>query len=99
MGVLGRWEICIMKKTVFITGASSGFGKETVHLFHEKGWNVVATMRAPAVGGAAFAGLDGVLVERLDVTEGASISAAVSAAVGRFGGIDVLVNNAGYGAL
>ena len=36
-----------MKKTVFITGASSGFGRTTVELFHQKGWNVIATMRSP----------------------------------------------------
>lgn len=87
----------IMKKTVFITGASSGFGKETVRTFHEKGWNVVATMRNPSQ--AAVAGLDGVLVERLDVTDETSIASAVTAAIGAFGQIDVLVNNAGYGAL
>jgi NAD(P)-dependent dehydrogenase (short-subunit alcohol dehydrogenase family) len=75
-----------MKKTVFITGASSGFGKETVRLFHEKGWNVVATMRSPS---EAFAELDGVLVERLDVTEEASIGAAMAAAMGTFGRIAV----------
>jgi len=86
-----------MKKTVFITGASSGFGKETVRTFHEKGWNVVATMRNPSQ--AAVAGLDGVLVERLDVTDETSIASAVTAAIGAFGQIDVLVNNAGYGAL
>lgn len=87
-----------MKKTVFITGASSGFGKETVRLFHEKGWNVVATMRSPEREGE-LAALDGVLVTRLDVTEEGSIAPAVKAAVDAFGGIDVLVNNAGYGAL
>jgi len=88
-----------MKKTVFITGASSGFGKETVRLFHEKDWNVVATMRTPSASLLAeFAGLDGVLVERLDVTDGGSIAPAVDAAVRAFGSIDVLVNNAGYGA-
>jgi len=87
-----------MKKTVFITGASSGFGKETVRLFHEKGWNVAATMRSPEKEGE-LAALDGVLVTRLDVTEEATISAAVKTAVGAFGRIDVLVNNAGYGAL
>ncbi|HVV73062.1 MAG TPA: SDR family oxidoreductase [Verrucomicrobiae bacterium] len=85
-----------MKQTIFITGASSGFGKETVNLFHRKGWNVVATMRSPD---GSFAGLDGVLVTRLDVTDKASIASAVAAAVQRFGGIDVLVNNAGYGTL
>jgi NAD(P)-dependent dehydrogenase (short-subunit alcohol dehydrogenase family) len=85
-----------MKQTVFITGASSGFGRETVKLFHQKGWNVVATMRSPDT---SFAALDGVLVTRLDVTDKASIASAVAAAVGQFGGIDVLVNNAGYGTL
>ena len=85
-----------MKQTVLITGASSGFGRETVKLFHQKGWNVVATMRSPDT---SFAALDGVFVTRLDVTDKASIASAVAAAVGRFGGIDVLVNNAGYGTL
>lgn len=85
-----------MKQTILITGASSGFGKETVKLFHQKGWNVVATMRAPD---GSFADLDGVLVARLDVTDKASIASAVGAAVERFGGIDVLVNNAGFGTL
>jgi NAD(P)-dependent dehydrogenase (short-subunit alcohol dehydrogenase family) len=32
-------------KTIFITGTSSGLGKAAVHLFHSKGWNVIATMR------------------------------------------------------
>ncbi|WP_316762246.1 SDR family NAD(P)-dependent oxidoreductase [Pedobacter aquatilis] len=36
-----------MQKTIFITGASSGFGKATAKLFQSKGWNVVATMRQP----------------------------------------------------
>lgn len=85
-----------MKQTVFITGASSGFGRETVKLFHEKGWNVVATMRSPD---GSLGDLDGVLVTRLDVIDKASIALAVAAAVERFGGIDVLVNNAGYGTL
>lgn len=85
-----------MKQTVLITGASSGFGKETVKLFHQKGWNVVATMRSPD---QSFAALDGVLVTRLDVTDKASITSAVDLAVRQFGGIDVLVNNAGYGTL
>jgi len=104
MGRRGLAELCVtnkanMKKTVFITGASSGFGKETVRLFHEKGWNVVATMRTPTPALLQeFAGLDGVLVQRLDVTDAASIASAVGAAVRAFGQMDVLVNNAGYGA-
>lgn len=34
-------------KTVFITGSSSGIGRQTAKLFHANGWNVIATMRAP----------------------------------------------------
>ncbi|CAM3993549.1 short chain dehydrogenase [Pedobacter westerhofensis] len=36
-----------MKKTIFITGTSSGIGKATVKLFARKGWDVIATMRKP----------------------------------------------------
>lgn len=86
-----------MTQTIFITGASSGIGKATAQYFHDKGWNVVATLRDPAQAGD-LAALLRVLVTRLDVTNGASIAAAVDAAQARFGGIDVLLNNAGYGA-
>ena len=54
-------------------------------------------MRNPEAG-KDLAGLDHVLVIKLDVTDAASIDAAVAAAMKRFGAIDVLVNNAGYGA-
>ena len=86
-----------MTQTIFITGASSGIGKATADYFEDKGWNVVATLRDPAQAGD-LADLPQVLVTRLDVTDGASITAAVYAAETRFGGIDVLLNNAGYGA-
>lgn len=86
-----------MSKTILITGASSGIGKATAALFQEKGWNVVATMRTPEKD-QDLAKRDNVLVTRLDVTDTASIAAAVDAGIGRFGRIDVLVNNAGYGA-
>lgn len=86
-----------MTQTIFITGASSGIGKATAHYFHDKGWNVVATLRDPAEAGD-LAVLPRVLVSRLDVTDAASITVSVDAAHARFGGIDVLLNNAGYGA-
>ena len=86
-----------MNKTILITGTSSGLGRETALLFHAKGWNVVATMRAPERE-THLSGLDRVLVTRLDVEDSASITSAVDAALARFGRIDVLVNNAGYGA-
>ena len=84
-------------KTILITGASSGIGKATALRFQAEGWNVIATMRDPAVG-ADMAALDNVLVSRLDVTDAASIAAAVAEGIARFGRIDVLLNNAGYGA-
>jgi len=87
-----------MTKTVFITGASSGFGKATAFAFHQKGWQVIATMRSPEKE-QELTTLKSVLIERLDVQDAASITAAVKAGIERFGKIDVLVNNAGYGAI
>jgi NAD(P)-dependent dehydrogenase (short-subunit alcohol dehydrogenase family) len=87
-----------MKKTILITGASSGFGRSTVRLFHQKGWNVIATMRSPE-NEKELSAIPGVLVTRLDVTDKATIREAVKAGVDRFGRIDVLVNNAGFGTL
>ena len=86
-----------MSKTILITGASSGIGKATAHYFQEKGWNVVATMRTPEKE-TELTTLDRVLVEKLDVTDVGSIDHAVKIGIGAFGQIDVLVNNAGYGA-
>lgn len=82
--------------TVLITGASTGFGLSTARLFAQRGWNVVASMRNPAVG-AALAELPNVLVVRLDVQDEASIEEAIAAGIARFGHIDALVNNAGFG--
>lgn len=84
-------------KTILITGASSGIGEATAKHFQANGWNVVATMRTPDKD-TDLASLDNVLLARLDVTDPASITAAVDAGVARFGKIDVLLNNAGYGA-
>ena len=61
------------------------------------GWNVVATMRAPE-DESELTRLDHTLVTRLDVQDIASIDSAVAAGLAAFGRIDVLVNNAGYGA-
>lgn len=85
------------RKTVLITGSSTGIGRATAEYFQQLGWNVVATMRTLG-NGADLARLDNVLVTALDVTDSASIQSAVGAAIERFGSIDVLVNNAGYGA-
>ena len=83
-------------KTVLITGASSGIGKATAKYFQKNGWNVIATMRTPEKEDELNK-LENVLVTRLDVTDLDSINAAVEAGIERFGKIDVLVNNAGYG--
>lgn len=86
-----------MSETILITGASSGIGKETAKFFNSKGWNVIATMRNPEKD-TELSQLKNVLVTRLDVLDLESIETAVRAGVEKFGGIDVLVNNAGYGA-
>ncbi len=85
-----------MTCTVLITGSSTGFGEATARLFAARGWNVVATMRRPDAG-AALATLGNVLITRLDVQDLDSISVAVAEGIARFGQIDVLVNNAGFG--
>lgn len=86
-----------MTQTILITGASTGIGKVTAEQFADKGWNVIATMRTPE-NGAELAARDNVLVTRLDVLDEASIQAAVAEGIARFGQIDALLNNAGYGA-
>lgn len=86
-----------MSSTILITGASTGIGKETAKLFQAKGWNVIATMRNPE-NETVLTALDNVLVTRLDVLDISSIEAAVNTGIERFGKIDVLLNNAGYGA-
>lgn len=80
-------------KTVLITGCSSGYGAETARYFHERGWNVIATMRNPQLTGLPKS--ERLRVLALDVTKPESIAAAVNAA----GPIDVVVNNAGIGVI
>lgn len=84
-----------MNKTVLITGTSSGFGASATNYFAAKGWNVIATMRDTSKS-AGF-GSENIFVTKLDVEDPASINEAIRAGTERFGKIDVLVNNAGYG--
>ena len=85
-----------MPRTVLITGASTGIGRATAERFHREGWNVGATMRSP--DDRELSQLPNVQVTRLDVTDQESITTAVAEVSERFGSIDVLVNNAGFGA-
>lgn len=85
-------------KTVLITGASTGIGKASAQYFESKGWNVIATMRNPAYE-KDLQPSERLMLTALDVTQDASISAAIEAGISRFGSIDVVVNNAGYGAI
>src|ERR1044071_3283564 len=82
-------------KTWFITGASRGFGALIVEQVLASGDAVVATARAPA----SIPDHPRLLKLPLDVTNEAQARDAAASAVARFGRIDVLVNNAGYGLL
>lgn len=86
-----------MAKTILITGCSTGIGRMTAKHFQEKGWNVIATVRERPEEDAELNALENVLVAALDVTKLDTIEAAVAAGIERFGAIDVLLNNAGYG--
>jgi len=89
-----------MTKTWFITGASRGLGLKIAEAVLDGGSNVVAAARDRSAIMNVL-GSDGarLLSVELDVVDATQAKAAVEAAVGRFGGIDVLVNNAGYGHL
>lgn len=84
------------KKTILITGSSTGIGKSTAKFFQQKGWNVIATMRSPEKE-QELNKLDNVLVTKLDVVDKKSMTDAIDAGIKTFGKIDVLCNNAGYG--
>ncbi len=85
-----------MKKTVLLTGCSSGFGKTAAKYFAARDWNVIATMRRPEAE-TELTAVEDLLVARLDVQDPASIAAAIESGIARFGRIDALVNNAGFG--
>jgi NAD(P)-dependent dehydrogenase (short-subunit alcohol dehydrogenase family) len=87
-------------KTWFITGASQGIGLILVKQLLAQGYNVAATARnvqalQSAVGKSSLA----FLPLQVNLVDEESVSVAVDAAIARFGAIDVLVNNAGYGLI
>src|ERR1035437_4099267 len=84
----------------FITGCSTGFGKELAKLVLARGWRAVVTARNPdRLTGLVSGHKENALALQLNVTDRAQIAQAVRQAEERFGRIDVLVNNAGYGYL
>lgn len=81
-------------KTVLVTGSSSGYGLETARYFHDRGWNVVATMRRPGPG--LLPASDRIRLVALDVTDADSIARAPPPRPAR---LMHLVNNAGDGSV
>lgn len=85
-----------MKRTVLVTGASAGIGYAAAELLVKSGWKVFAgARRVEKMRGLEYLGAT---VLRLDVTDEASLKAAVDVAMADTGRLDALVNNAGYGA-
>lgn len=85
-----------MTKTVLITGASGGVGEACARHFLSQGWNVAATARSPDKF-ADWTKTERVAALALDVTDPASIVAALAETNRRFGPIDAVINNAGVG--
>ena len=90
-----------MSKTILITGASTGFGRDTAETLARAGHKVFASMRDPLIKNRAHAEAlraRGVDTVELDVTDTHSVDKAVAIVVANAGGIDVLINNAGVAA-
>jgi NAD(P)-dependent dehydrogenase (short-subunit alcohol dehydrogenase family) len=84
-----------MKKTILITGSSTGIGKVTALYFANKGWNVAASMRNPSKAGNEF-NQPNIKIIQIDVLNEQQIKAGIAECIDVFGGIDVVFNNAGY---
>lgn len=86
-----------MKKVVIITGASRGFGELIAKKFQKENFQVIATMRN-INSSPILKKLENVDIKRLDVTVKSDIKNVVDYTVEKYGRIDILINNAGYGA-
>ncbi|WP_290843894.1 SDR family oxidoreductase [Flavobacterium sp.] len=82
-------------KTIFITGASSGLGKEAAKLFQQRGWQVIATMRNPE-NESELDKIDNIIIRKLDVSDSKNIETTI-AEILKTHEVDVVLNNAGYG--
>jgi NAD(P)-dependent dehydrogenase (short-subunit alcohol dehydrogenase family) len=89
----------VTAKVVLITGASRGFGEGAANELARRGHTVVATMRNPERDGKRLRGSARrrIHIRQLDVTRPGEIDEAVAWTVETFGGIDAVINNAGYG--
>ncbi|KAI0427600.1 NAD(P)-binding protein [Xylaria sp. FL1042] len=91
----------IMSRTVFITGANSGIGLATTKIFLANGWNVAATARRPEAATElqqlAAINQAHLLILALDLVSPDTFQPALEDTTEKFGKVDVLVNNAGYG--
>jgi len=87
------------QKVWFITGASTGFGNILAEAVLRRGDKVVATARKPEgkLANLGYHYADRALILPLDVTKPEQVTSAVDQAIAKFGRVDVLVNNAGYG--
>ena len=96
-------QIAKEKKTVLITGASSGIGRAAALALAREGWNVVAGVRSPAACGDICdpekGGSASIQLVQLDVTRKDDVRHAVEAVMSTTDRIDLLVNNAGYGSI
>ena len=86
-----------MKKVVIITGASRGFGELIAKKFQKENFQVIATMRN-VDSSPSLKKLENVDIKKLDVTVKSDIKNVVEYTVEKYGRIDILINNAGYGA-
>src|SRR4030095_8297325 len=83
------------RKTIFITGASSGLGRAAAKLFASRGWSVIATMRTPEKE-QALARVRNIVLLPLDITAADQVLRTAAEAIA-LGDVDVVFNNAGYG--